>query len=114
MDGRELKQYERFKQEAQCLRSQNQHLERGLNTYRPAWYRASVRIDKLEQQVKKLKAENKALKQRVKDLTRAAASSQQAGGDKSSPVENIRPSVKNRRHKRPGRKKGHPAALRPM
>lgn len=114
MDGRELKQYERFKQEAQFLRSQNQHLERGLNTYRPAWYRASVRIDKLEQQVKKLKAENKALKQRVKDLTLAAASSQQAGGDKSPPVKNIRPSVKNRRHKRPGRKKGHPAALRPM
>jgi transposase len=114
MDGRELKQYERFKQEVQFLRSQNQHLQRELDTYRPAWYRASVRIDKLEQQVKKLKAEAKALKQRVKDLTLAAGSSQQAGGDESSPVKNISPSVKNRRRKRPGRKKGHPAALRPM
>jgi len=47
MDGRELKQYERFKGEAQFLRSENQHLRRELDTYRPAWYRASVRIDKL-------------------------------------------------------------------
>ena len=114
MDGCELKQYERFKQEAQFLRSENQDLRRNLDTYRPAWYRASERIDKLEQQVKKLKAENKTLKQKVKDLTFAAASSRQAGDDESSPAKGVRPSVNKRRHKRPGRKKGHPAALRPM
>jgi len=114
MDGRELKQYEQFKQEAQFLRSQNQHLERELNTCRPAWYHASARIDKLEQQVKKLKAENNALRQRVKDLTLAAASSKQVGGGESSQTQTVKPSVKNRRRKRPGRKQGHPAALRPM
>jgi transposase len=114
MDGRELKQYERFKEEAQFLRSQSQHLQRELDTYRPAWYRASVRIDKLEQQVEKLKAENKALKQKVKDLTLAGASKAQAGNDESSAAKAVRPSVGNRRRKRPGRKKGHPAALRPM
>jgi transposase len=113
MDGRELKQYERFKEEAQFLRSHNQHLERELDTYRPSWYRASLRIDKLEQKVKKLEAENKALRQKVKDLT-LAGSSPQAGGGESSPVKDIKPSVKNRRRKRRGRKKGHPAALRPM
>jgi transposase len=114
MDGRELKQYERFKQEAQFLRSQNQHLQRELDTYRPDWYRASVRIDKLQQQVKKLKAENKALRQKVKDLTLTAASSKQPDGDKSSPAIVVKASVDKRGRKRPGRKKGHPAALRPM
>jgi transposase len=113
MDGRELKQYERFKEEAQFLRFENQHLRGELDTYRPAWYRASVRIDKLQQQVKKLKAQNKTLKQKVKDLTPAALSSKRAG-EKQSPPLPVKPSVKNRRRKRPGRKKGHPAALRPM
>ena len=53
MDGRELKQYESWKEEVQRLRWENQHLRRELDTYRPAWYRASVRIDKLEQRVEK-------------------------------------------------------------
>jgi transposase len=114
MDGRELKQYERFKEEAQSLRSHNQHLRRELDTYRPAWYRASVRIDQLDQQVKNLKAENKALRQRVKELALAAASSKLPGkaGSASTPL--VKASVKNKRSRRPGRKKGHPAALRPM
>jgi len=114
MDGRELKQYERFKQEAQFLRSENQHLRRELDTYRPAWYRASVRIDKLEQRVEKLTAENKALRQKVKDLTLAAESSKPLGVDESSPAIGVKPSVKHRGRKHPGRRKGHPAALRPM
>jgi len=69
VNGRELKQHERFKREAQFLRSENQHLHRELDTYRPAWHWASVRIDKLEQQVKTLEAEKKTLLQKVKDLT---------------------------------------------
>jgi transposase len=113
MDGRELRQYERFKEEAQFLRSQNRHLQRELDTYRPDWYRAAARIDKLEQQVQKLKAENRMLKQKVKDLTLAAASAGHADGNESSSPPAVKPSVKKRR-KRPGRKAGHPAALRPM
>lgn len=112
MDGRELRQYERFKDEAQFLRSRLQHLQREVDTYRPAWYRAATRIDKLEQQVQKLKSENKLLKQKVKDLTLASASPQDADGSESSTLA-VKPSVKKRR-KRPGRKAGHPAALRPM
>jgi transposase/uncharacterized protein YukE len=115
MNGVELKQDERFKQEAQFLRSQNQHLQRELDTYRPAWYRASKRIDTLEQQVEKLKAENETLRQQVKELTLAAASLPQGGGDEAaSGGVAIKPSVKHHRRKRPGRKVGHPAALRPM
>jgi transposase len=114
MDGRELKQYERFKQEAQFLRSENQHLRRDLDTYRPAWYQAWVRVGKLEQRVEKLTAEIKALRQKVKDLTLAAEPSKPSGVDASSPAIGVKPSVKHRDRKRPGRRKGHPAALRPM
>jgi transposase len=113
MDRREFLQYERFKEEAQFLRSQVQHLQREVDTYRPDWYRASVRIDKLRQQVQKLKAENKLLKQKVKDLTRACASPEHAHSYESSSAPAAKPAVKKRR-KRPGRKPGHPAALRPM
>ena len=110
MDGRELKQYEHWKEQAQFLREQNRHLERELQTYQPAWYRASQRIDLLEQRVKKLTEENKLLKQRVKELTLAAR--RQSDAQPQTPV--IKPSLKSRRRKRPGRKSGHPAALRPM
>ena len=109
MDGRELKQYERWKEEVQRLRAENQHLERELTTYRPAWYQASRRIEVLEQRVQKLSAENKVLKQRVKELTPAV------GCEGVAPaVAVVKASVTRRRRKRPGRKKGHPAALRPM
>ena len=115
MDGRERTQYERWKEEVQFLRAQNQHLERELSTYRPAWYRAAQRIDVLEQKVQTLDAENKLLKQRVEELTLAAAGS---GGDTkggAAAAMAVKPSVKGRRRrKRPGRKAGHPAALRPM
>jgi transposase len=114
MDGRELKQYEGWRDEARRLRSENQHLQRELNTYRPGWYRASLRIDKLQQRVEKLMAENKLLRQKVKDLTLAAGSSGRADGDKSTSVPVVKPSVKKRRRKRPGQKEGHEAALRPM
>jgi transposase len=112
MDGRELKQYESSKEQVQRLRGENQDLRRELDTYRPAWYRASVRIDKLEQRVEKLDAENKLLKQRVKELTLAAR--QADGGETASPPSFVKPAASKRRRKQPGRKPGHPAALRPM
>jgi transposase len=111
MDGRELKQYESWKEEVQRLRAENQHLRREVDTYRPAWYRASVQIDKLKQRVEKLDARNKLLKQRVKELSLAG---RQAAGETASPPSFVKPPVSNRRRKRPGRKPGHPAALRPV
>jgi cell shape-determining protein MreC len=65
MDGRELKQYESWKEQVQRLRAENQHLRREADTHRPARYRASVRIDQLQQRVEKLDARNKPLEQRV-------------------------------------------------
>ena len=90
------------------MRGDNQHLRRQLDTYRPAWYRASVRIDKLEQRVEKLTAENKLLRQRVKDLLLTQQTATPA------PALVIKPSAASRRRRRPGRKAGHPAALRPL
>ncbi len=110
MDGRESKQYERWKEEAYRLRGENRHLLRELGTYRPAWYRASQRIDQLERRVAELTAENKRLKQQVEELTLAARQTPGAAEDQFA----AKPSVVRRKRKRPGRKKGHPAALRPL
>ena len=110
MDGRELKQYEHWRDEAHRLRAENQHLEGELNYFRPALYRASLRISVLEKRVDELTAENKRLKQQVMELTQAAEA---AADDADAPFE-AKPPVHRRRRKRPGRKPGHPAALRPM
>jgi transposase len=112
MDGRELKQYESWKEAVQRLRAEKQHLRREVDTYRPAWYRASVQIDKLQQRVEKLDAENKLLRQRVKELTLAGR--QSAADSSLSPPSFAKPPASHRRRKPPGRKEGHPAALRPM
>src|ERR1700722_6133926 len=111
MDGQELKQYERWKEEAHRLRGENQHLHRELDTYRPAWYRASQRVAELEQRLSVLTAENERLKQQLKELTLAA---QQTPAGDAQGMPRAKPPVSRRRRKRPGRKVGHPAALRPM
>ena len=110
MDGRELKQYERWKQEVQDLRARNQHLESELGALRPESHRAWQRVGVLEQKVQRLSAENKRLKQQVKELTRAARSA----GEVQVAAAKIKPSVSRRRRKKPGRKAGHAAALRPV
>jgi len=110
MDARELKQYEHWKDEVQFLRAQNQHLQREVDTYRPAWYRLSQQVHDLRQKLEELSAENQRLKQQVKELTLAARS--QGDAPVAAPVV-VKPSAVKRRRKRPGRKQGHPAALRP-
>jgi len=62
MDARELKQYERFKCEAQSLRDQNHHLDLELRALRPQAYRAEQTIDRLRQSNAKLEAENLSLR----------------------------------------------------
>jgi transposase len=111
MDGRELKQYERWKQEVQDLRIENQHLRLELMAARPELYRAYQRLDRLEQRVGKLSAENAWLKQRVKDLTIAAGQTDDAAAPAAA---RFKPSILRRRRKTPGRKVGHAAALRPI
>jgi transposase len=107
MDGRELKAFERFKEQAQSYRARAHHLECELHVVGPALYRANQKISRLEKQVEAFASENAVLKQQVKELTAAA------GGTEAGTPSFIKPPVR-RRGKKPGRKAGHPAALRPM
>jgi transposase len=107
MEGYELKAYERFKEQAQHYRARTYDLEGELRVVEPQLYRAYQRIDRLEQRNQQLRQENKLLKQRVKDLTAQL---------KQKPKPPLPPFVKantsGKRAKKPGRKAGHPAALR--
>ena len=111
MDGRELKAYERFKSDAQFYRARTYQLEGELRVMGPELYRADQKIDRLEQRVARLSAQNKLLKQQLKERTSAAR--QPADGDGTPPAMFVKPSVAVRRRRKPGRKKGHSAALRP-
>src|SRR5689334_19833436 len=80
---------------------------------RPELYRAGRRVAEPEGRAAQLEAENRRLRRRVKELTAAAA----AGASPSpppSPPPFVKAAVKAKRRKRPGRKAGHPAALRPV
>ena len=109
MDGRELKQFLRFRDEAYTLRLENQHLRCELNACRPELYQAGQRIGSLEQHNAKLLQENQRLTQKLADLTaRFQAMS------KPAPPAFVKANVPGKTPKKPGRKVGHPAALRPM
>ena len=110
MDGRELRQFERWKDEVQSLRAANQHLRLELMALRPQVYRADQKIDRLEQRVDKLAADNRLLKQRVADLTTRL---KHKPGPAAPAFVRANAAAKPRR-KRPGRPAGHVAALRPM
>lgn len=112
MDGRELKQYERWKEEVQFLRGENQRLRLELGACRPALYRAGNRIGKLEQRLEKLQIENAQLRQRVKDLIDQVKAKDAPAP--ASPPPFVKANVPVKRRKKPGRRPGHAAALRPM
>src|ERR1700681_4642111 len=109
MDARELKQFERFKDEAQILRGRCRDLEQELRVSGPELYRAYQRIDRLEQSNCKYRHENKRLRQKLADL-----SAQLKHKPKPAPPAFVRPNAPDKAAKRPGRRKGHVAALRPM
>lgn len=109
MDGRELKLYEQRTQEVQFLRSENQFLRADRDHYRKEWYFAIERNNNLKDRIEKVEAENRRLKQQNRELKAAAAVP-----EKAAPPLGVKPSMSARRRKRPGRKDGHPAALRPM
>jgi hypothetical protein len=111
MDRRELREYESWKGQAQSLRDENRWLRYDRDGYRRDWYHARQRVNTLSERVEKLGAENRRLRRRVKELT-AAASPGGCGPD-TTPPPFVKPPVRGRR-RRPGRKKGHPAALRPV
>ena len=109
MDARELKQYERFKEEAQFLRGHAHHLELELRALRPRSYQDGLKIGRLEQRVDKLAEENARLKQKVKDLTLELKHK-----PRSVPTFVKANAPERKEAKKSGRAKGHPAALRPM
>lgn len=110
MDRRELRQYEAWKEQAQFLRGENRFLRQERDVYRRDCYHSGVRVGVLEERVGELEAENRRLRRRVKELT--AAASPGPCSDPAPPAW-VKPSVRGRGRK-PGRKKGHPAALRPV
>jgi len=109
MDGRELRQYQHWRDEAQFLRAENQHLRYELTALRPQSYQDGIRIGRLEERVAELSAENHLLKQRVADLTAQAKQKPTA-----TPPSFVKANVPEKKRKTPGRKIGHVAALRPM
>jgi transposase len=109
MDARELKQYERWKEQVQFLRDENRHLRLELMACRPELYRAHQRIDRLEQSNHKYRDENKRLKQKLADLTAKLRPKPQP-----APPAFVKANVPDKAAKKPGRRKGHAAALRPM
>jgi hypothetical protein len=110
MNARELEAYERFKEQAQLHRARTYDLECELRVVRPQAYRADQKIDRLEQRVEKLVRENKLLRRRVADLT-----IQLKHKPKAAVPAFVKANVPVKvRRKRPGRRVGHAAALRPM
>jgi hypothetical protein len=111
MDGRELKLWDQRKQEVQFLRSENNFLRQDRDHYRKGWFFVQQRVNQVQERNEKLVAENRRLLQQNRELLSAAESGKEP--EKRLP-DGIKPSVVRRRRKKPGRKKGHPAALRPM
>jgi hypothetical protein len=109
MDGRELKAYERFKEQAQFYRARCYDLEGERRVTGPELYRAYQRIDRLEQSNRKYRDENKILKRKLADLMQRLKK-------KPSPAVRafVKANVPEKPRRRPGRSAGHPAALRPM
>jgi transposase len=109
MDGRELKAYERFKEQAQHFRARAYYLEAELREVGPKLFRAHMKIGRLEDRLEKVESENAVLRQRVKELTAALKPA-----TRPAPPAFVKANAPDRRRKTPGRKAGHAAALRPM
>jgi transposase len=111
MDGRELlKRYDAYKEEALFLRDENRFLRGDRDHYRRKWFFTQERLNKSRESNCKLREENRRLRQQNKELT---ASLKDAGDKKPAALPQFKAAVK-RRCKKPGRKAGHPAALRPV
>jgi regulator of replication initiation timing/transposase-like protein len=113
MDAGELRRYERFKDEAQCLRGQVHHLKMELRALGPQVHRAKQKIDRLEQSNARYKAENLALRRKLADLTLQLKQQPKAAAAAAAAF--VKASVaRDKPAGKPGRSKGHVAALRPM
>jgi len=103
------KRYAEVRNEVEYLRLRCRDLEQELRVCGPELYRADRKNDRLEQRLEKVLAENKMLKQKLAEL-----SGSQQPKCKASPPPFVKANSPSKPARRPGRKKGHPAALRPM
>jgi transposase len=111
MDGRQLlKRYDAYKQEAHFLRDQSRFLRGERDHYRREWFFTQQHLNQALESNHKLREENRRLRQQNQELT---ASLKTADESQSPPTPHVKPSIK-RRGKKPGRKAGHPPALRPV
>jgi hypothetical protein len=111
MDGRELKFFNERTQEAQRLRDENRFLRGDRDHYRKECFFLQQRVNQVQERNGKLLEENRRLRQQNQELLSVAQCAKEQ--EKRLP-DGIKPSVVRRRRKKPGRKKGHPAALRPV
>ena len=103
-----LKRYDEAMGLKQFYQKRAYDLEAELRVVRPEVYRGDQKIDRLEQRIEKLEAENSALRKQlagVKDRLEV----------QPRPIPAfVKPNVPKRTKKRPGRKVGHEAAHRPL
>jgi transposase len=113
MDRRTLeKRHDQMRQEVDLLRWRCRNLEQEARVSGPELHRAYLRIERLEQQRDKLSAQNKIYKQKLADLTAELKAKPAAA---KRPPAFVKPNTdQNKTPKKPGRKKGHAVALRPM
>jgi transposase len=111
MNRAEVKRWNQWKDEVQRVRAENQHLQLELDACRPQLYRADQKIDRLEQRCQKLAARNKILEQKLADMTAQLKSKPPEG---RKPPAFVKVNTPQRVAKKPGRKAGHAAALRPI
>lgn len=113
MDGRDLEIYNERTAECQFLRREVDFLRSDRDWLRVELFHADQRCSDLDADNRRLAGENRKLELRVAELTATLRESAAGAGDGKPPfVKAGLPS--RRRRKKPGRKPGHPAALRPM
>ena len=115
MDGGELRIFNERTMEVQFLRRQSQWLRGDRDYLRVQLFHAGETFATLRDRCERLDAENARLRQQVAELqaARVAEDAAAAASEAGAPLA-VKASVRRRRRKKPGREKGHPAALRPM
>lgn len=113
MDGRELKLFNERTMEAQFLRRENAFLRSDRNYLRVQLFHVDQLFSDLRNHNQQLVAQNQKLSRQVSELTAVLRESGKAGDAATVPAF-VKPDKLPRRRKRPGRKAGHAAALRPM
>jgi hypothetical protein len=103
-----IKKYDTVMQERALFKQQAYLLEGELRPLRRENYQADRKIDRLEQQVTALRAENRRLKKQLD-----AAKTAQPEEKRPLPAF-VKANVPLKSRKRPGREPGHPGAFRPM